>query len=468
MACARVFAFVCLSLAGGATGLAQFKEIGPPPVSPAVAHEQIRTLVQSVDSGNSGPTVAKLNSLAIWYRNLIDDELVVAWQGSARANLLQVIEPMADPQVAARIIDFSWRQQREATFIPDYAPMLGRLMARYPESAKPFLDDLLGPAVNGRQMPDLSPLEAAAVCRILVDMPDSGTWKKDALQILPHYRDAAERILREDVRGSDQEKSYTAQRWLSELNLRAYAAPEATRFAKGEANAQATTATPPQALPTAPRNQNTGTANRLVSVNGTLRRLSEKDLLLQMSSGKVLRFRLIRNTEFRGEDGKPVRDSLLRPGDRLTISVSPDDVETATQVVFIGSPNASEREAASAPVDDKTVTTPDPDNFRILPEANGPGSAGGRSAGGNPLARPASTAPGQQIVTICRGGALYAEAPRTSQATGSGRLVGNAEIGDRGILIQRGSQASKIQFEVSGRKFTGWLSNATFCQDGDH
>ena len=54
-------------------------------------------------------------------------------------------------------------------------------------------------------------------CRILMDMPDIGTWKNSALQILPHYRKAAERLLAQDVNGSDQEKSYQAQRWLAVL-----------------------------------------------------------------------------------------------------------------------------------------------------------------------------------------------------------------------------------------------------------
>ena len=88
-------------------------------------------------------------------------------------------------------------------------------MARFPESAKPFLDDLLYVS----QAPDLSQPEAEAVCRILLDMPDIGTWRKSALQILPRYRRAAESILNQDLHGSDQEKSYQAQRWQADLNI---------------------------------------------------------------------------------------------------------------------------------------------------------------------------------------------------------------------------------------------------------
>jgi hypothetical protein len=48
-------------------------------------------------------------------------------------------------------------------------------------------------------------------------MPDTGTWKKSALQILPHYRRVAEALLDGDIRGGDREKSYSAQRWLADL-----------------------------------------------------------------------------------------------------------------------------------------------------------------------------------------------------------------------------------------------------------
>jgi hypothetical protein len=97
--------------------------------------------------------------------------------------------------------------------------MLGDLMARYPSSADPFLRDLAGPVAGAGQMPDLSPAEAETVCRILLDMPDTGNWKKIAMQILPHYRLAAQNLLVEDLRGDDREKSNRAQRWMTELRL---------------------------------------------------------------------------------------------------------------------------------------------------------------------------------------------------------------------------------------------------------
>ena len=99
------------------------------------------------------------------------------------------------------------------------------------------------------------------------------------------------------------------------------------------------------------------------SVDGTLRRLAEKDLLLQASSGRVLKFRLIARTEFRGKDGKPIRDSLLHPGDKLTIDANPDDLETAIHVILIKSGGGSDREAASVPVDEARVYEPESSDF---------------------------------------------------------------------------------------------------------
>lgn len=101
------------------------------------------------------------------------------------------------------------------------------------------------------------------------------------------------------------------------------------------------------------------------SIDGTLRKLNEKDLLLQAASNsnKVLRFRLIVKTEFQGKDGKPVRDSLIHAGDRLTVEVSPDDVETALYVILDKAGSADEREAASRPVDEARVSAPDPADF---------------------------------------------------------------------------------------------------------
>ncbi|MGO9263154.1 MAG: hypothetical protein ACLQU1_43775 [Bryobacteraceae bacterium] len=214
---ARFAVWPIIFFALSVTADAQFKEVGPPPFSPTVARQKIRTSLDRVDPSNRHETIDTLNGLVPWYRDILDEELIAAWQKDGRANLTQVIEPLADARLASAIIDYSWRQAAQATFNLTYAPMFGHLMERYPDSAKPFLTDLLAPAANGQQTLNLSPPEAEAVCRILLDMPDIGTWKKSALQILPHYRLVAERLLAQDVQGADQEKSYRAQLWQREL-----------------------------------------------------------------------------------------------------------------------------------------------------------------------------------------------------------------------------------------------------------
>lgn len=203
------------------TAEAQFKETPPAPYASAVARQKIRTLIRDVAPGNGQQTADTLTGLLIWYRDIVDDELIAAWKGDARAFLPALITPLADARVASAIVDFSWRQQRPATFSLTYAPMLGDLMARYEGSADPFLNDLLGPAAKGGKMPELSQPEADAVCRILLDMPDTGDWKKIALKILPHYRMTARNLLMQDLRANNQEKIYRAQFWLADLKLNA-------------------------------------------------------------------------------------------------------------------------------------------------------------------------------------------------------------------------------------------------------
>ena len=119
---------------------------------------------------------------------------------------------MADPHVAAEVVAFSWRTRTDAALNPAFAPMLGHLMARYPESGKEFLSDLLEPAP-----PALSPGQVETVCRILIDMPDIGNWHQSALQILPRYGATAERLLIQDREGGDIEKQYRAQMWPAQL-----------------------------------------------------------------------------------------------------------------------------------------------------------------------------------------------------------------------------------------------------------
>lgn len=205
----------CLALlVTGTTALAQFKVIGPPPYTPSVARQKIKALLEGIDPTNRQQTVDTLSGLLSWYRDIVDDELITAWKKDTRANLTEAMGPLADAKVASGIVQFSWREQRPTAFNPAYASMFVNLMTRFPESAQPFLDDLLGP-----QTPDLSPPEAEAACRILLDMPDIGTWRKSALRILPHYRRTAESLLAQDIHGDDREKSYRAQLWMSDLKM---------------------------------------------------------------------------------------------------------------------------------------------------------------------------------------------------------------------------------------------------------
>lgn len=99
------------------------------------------------------------------------------------------------------------------------------------------------------------------------------------------------------------------------------------------------------------------------SVEGTLRHLEEKELLLQTSSSKVLRFRLIPTTEFRGKDGKSIRDSLLHPGDKITIDANPGDLETAIHVILNKSGSDSDLEKAGYPVEESKISTPESSDF---------------------------------------------------------------------------------------------------------
>lgn len=82
---------------------------------------------------------------------------------------------------------------------------------------------------------------------------------------------------------------------------------------------------------------------KLTAVEGTLRQLSEKELILETSSKGVQKFRLIAKTQFRDKAGEPMRDSLLKPGDQLQVEVNPDDEETAVRVNFVAAGSPEER-----------------------------------------------------------------------------------------------------------------------------
>src|SRR5882762_231519 len=55
----------------------------------------------------------------------------------------------------------------------------------------------------------------------------------------------------------------------------------------------------------------------VASVDGSLRKVGERDLLLQSGKRAVLRFRLLTKTKFENKAGEAIRDSLLHPGDQI-------------------------------------------------------------------------------------------------------------------------------------------------------
>ena len=151
-------------LAAQLTANAQdFPVLGPPPVSATVARQQIRTLLEKASPDNHQQTINTLLNLVKWYRSLLDEELIAAWQRDGRANLTDLMGPLADARVASAVVEFSWRQRRDAAFTPAYAPMLGDLMTRYPESADTFLEDLLESTAAGQPGLKLSAPQAEAV-----------------------------------------------------------------------------------------------------------------------------------------------------------------------------------------------------------------------------------------------------------------------------------------------------------------
>lgn len=95
----------------------------------------------------------------------------------------------------------------------------------------------------------------------------------------------------------------------------------------------------------------------LRGVDGSLRELAEKELFLEASGKRLLRFRLLAKTQFRDKTGEPVRDSLLKPGDQVSVHVNADDPETALRVILLREGTAEERAAAAKPFDRGSAKT---------------------------------------------------------------------------------------------------------------
>jgi hypothetical protein len=194
---------------------AQFKVTGPAPYSAPVARQKIRALLEKTDANNRHQTITTLDGLLAWYRDIIDEEMIAAWQKDTRGNLPDVVKALADAKVAAGVLLFSWGPKRPDAFLPAYAPMFEDLLIRFPDSGRPMMDDLVHASAAGQPL-DLSEPEAETVCRILIDMPEVGLWRKQALQILPFYRATARTLLAQDLRSGDPEKVDRANFWLND------------------------------------------------------------------------------------------------------------------------------------------------------------------------------------------------------------------------------------------------------------
>ena len=96
----------------------------------------------------------------------------------------------------------------------------------------------------------------------------------------------------------------------------------------------------------------------LRAVDGTLRELGEKDLYLETAKRKILKFRTLAKTQFRDKEGEQVRDSLLKPGDQLSVQVNGDDPETALRVILTHKSTDAERARAERPFDHDSAQTP--------------------------------------------------------------------------------------------------------------
>jgi len=118
----------------------------------------------------------------------------------------------------------------------------------------------------------------------------------------------------------------------------------------------------------------------VATIDGALRKLAEKDLLLETKSA-ILRFRLLAKTQFKNKNGDQIRDSLLHPGDQLTIFVSPDDPETALRVTLVREGTTIERAGGEQTVDEARVRTPTAADLGKSQKV-AMGGGGGSDAGG--------------------------------------------------------------------------------------
>ncbi len=85
----------------------------------------------------------------------------------------------------------------------------------------------------------------------------------------------------------------------------------------------------------------------LAGTEGKLERLGDKELFLDTAKG-VVRYRLLAKTQFRDKEGDPIRDALLKAGDRLRVEVNAEDEETALRVTLLEVGKAAARPASTS------------------------------------------------------------------------------------------------------------------------
>jgi hypothetical protein len=78
-----------------------------------------------------------------------------------------------------------------------------------------------------------------------------------------------------------------------------------------------------------------------------------------MEGKGVLRFRLLAKTQFRDAEGEPMRDSLLKPGDTISVRFNAIDEETILFVHLVRAGTPEERTTGAAPVDPAAVKAPE-------------------------------------------------------------------------------------------------------------
>ncbi len=118
------------------------------------------------------------------------------------------------------------------------------------------------------------------------------------------------------------------------------------------------------------------------AADGTMRELGEKDLYLETSKHKILKFRTLAKTQFRDKDGEQVRDSLLKPGDQLSVHVSADDPETALRVILTRKGTTDEKIAAARPFDHDSAKAPVEEDTHSAGTMEVAGEPSGGSKGG--------------------------------------------------------------------------------------